>query len=195
MYNPTTPKKRGASELSEALSPNGDNLANLCPDLASLMDDYRAQIEASRVWPVVGTYDNKSKPFKPFPRLPSELRQRVWELAARRPRVIEVIWQQKPFSTNPVPAVCHASSESRKYALIVYEKLILDKIDTGTYVNFELDTVFINNYRSSGHTMEFPELHEKCKKLAVLYIPWADLAMLSLWLARVMMTSKARERS
>jgi hypothetical protein len=133
------------------------------------MDDLRAKVQAARAWPVAGRFSKDHIPsFTPFPRLPQEIRARIYELASYQPRIIEVTCHEKPMSDTPVPALLHASSESRKIALKVYVPLVLDEVETGTFVNWDLDTIFVNDRRSAFNTpMRYTVLHEKCKKLAL----------------------------
>jgi hypothetical protein len=163
---PTTPSQPYIP--TEPLSPDGDNLALLSPDLAMFMDDLRAKVKAARAWPVAGGYSKYHPTFTPFQRLPHEIRARIYELASYQPRVVEVTCQPKLMSQTPVPAVLHASSESRKIALKVYERLVLDDMETGTFVNWELDTIFLNE----RHSWDYATLHEKCKKLALRTNPF-----------------------
>lgn len=166
---PTTPTAPSRSFApTEPLSPNGDNLAFLSPDLAMLMDDLRAKVNTARAWPVAGRYSKEHPTFNPFQRLPHEIRARIYELASYQPRVIEVTCHDKPMSDTPVPALIHASSESRKIALKVYEPLVLEDVETGTFVNWDLDTIFLNDRRAAfNRHLSYPILHEKCKKLAL----------------------------
>lgn len=133
------------------------------------MDDLRAKVNAARAWPVAGRYSKYHPTFTPFQRLPHEIRARIYELASYQPRIIEVTCHEKPMSDTPVPALLHASSESRKIALKVYERLMLDDVETGTFVNWELDTIFVNDHRSAFNNrhLNYTTLHEKCKKLAL----------------------------
>ena len=165
--NISTPPPR-KTEATEALSPNGENLAFLCPELSTFMNDLRAKVDAARAWPVAGHHPGYHKKFDPFARLPSEIRQRIYELASYQPRVLEVTCHDKPLCDTPVPAVLHASSESRKYALKTYEPLVLDSVNTGTYVNWDHDTIFVNDRRAAyNRSMDYNILHQKCRKLAL----------------------------
>jgi hypothetical protein len=173
MNVPSTPTRSTAP--TEALSPNGDNLSFLSPELATFMDDLRAKVKAARAWPVAGQYPKGYIPsFTPFSRLPSEIRLRIYELASYQPRAIEITCLDKPISYTPVPAVLHASSESRKIALKTYEPLILDDYNMGTYVNWNLDTIFVNVRRAAYNSeMDYSALYEKCKKLALPSSPFS----------------------
>lgn len=174
MNPPSTPSRSNAP--TEALSPNGENLAFLSPELSTFMDDLRAKVNAARAWPVAGQYTKGyHRKFTRFSGLPSEIRGRIYELASYQPRVLEVTCHEKPICDTPVPAILHASSESRKYALKTYEPLILDSVNTGTYVNWDLDTIFVNDRRASfNRSMDYSVLHEKCKKLALPSAPFSS---------------------
>lgn len=134
------------------------------------MDDLREKVKAARAWPVAGQWPKGYIPsFTPFSRLPSETRQRIYELASYQPRIIEVTCHDKPMSDTPVPALLHASSESRKIAMKIFEPLVLDDVETGTYVNWDLDTIFVNDRRAAfNRIMDYSTLHQKCRKLALL---------------------------
>ncbi|KAG0646877.1 hypothetical protein D0Z07_6262 [Hyphodiscus hymeniophilus] len=133
------------------------------------MDDLRAKVTAARAWPVAGRFSKARFPsFTPFQRLPNEIRARIYELASYESRVIEVTCHDKPMSDTPAPALLHASSESRKIALNVYKPLVLDEVETGTFVNWDLDVIFLNDRRAAFNSqLNYTTLHEKCKKLAL----------------------------
>lgn len=170
------PTPSGSNDLAEALSPDGENLAFLSPELSTFMDDLRAKVNAARSWPVAGQYvRGYHRKFHRFSSLPSEIRGRIYELACYQPRTLEITCHEKPICDTPVPALLHASSESRKYALKIYESLVLDSVNTGTYVNWDLDTIFINDRRASyNRNMDYNILHEKCKRLAMPSAPFSS---------------------
>ncbi|KAI1120042.1 hypothetical protein F5Y10DRAFT_273458 [Nemania abortiva] len=95
--------------------------------------------------------------FHPFPNLPTELRLRVWVLAAEGPRILHVRIEDRPVWTSetelehdtvyssptPPPAVLHACRESRQTA--PYERSFLTSpgISEARYiwVNFRQDMI------------------------------------------------------
>lgn len=97
----------------------------------------------------------KRTKFHPFPRLPAELRTRIWELAQAEPRVVEIrvkrsegTWGDIKHISSPTksPALLHACRESRRCALkqSLYQKAFtLGTRPRYTWVNFELDMISI----------------------------------------------------
>lgn len=56
----------------------------------------------------------------------------------------------------------------------MFEPLILDEFETGTYVNWNLDTIFVNDRRAAfNRPMDYSILHQKCKKLALPSTPFS----------------------
>ncbi|KAK3324789.1 hypothetical protein B0T19DRAFT_402987 [Cercophora scortea] len=108
--------------------------------------------------------------FHPFPRLPTELRLRIWELTASNPRVVEVRergrLKSRAFwaSPTPVPAVLHTCRESRS--------LLLSPTNGGrtrftkaftygmqprhTWVNFAADTIHTDDFTVRNLVAERP---------------------------------------
>ncbi|KAK2780796.1 hypothetical protein FQN52_002057 [Onygenales sp. PD_12] len=87
--------------------------------------------------------------FHPFPRLPLELRARIWELIVE-PRTVEIRYRTVPgnllhvTSPTPVPAILHACSESRNQGL--YQRAFTSGIEPRyVWVNFDMDMVSIGN--------------------------------------------------
>ena len=143
------------------------------------MDDLRAKVTSSRSWPVAGSFSkDRITLFTPFQRLPQEIRARIYELASYQPRTIEVTCHAKPLSDTPAPALLHASSESRMIALKVYEPLILNEVETGTFVNWDFDTIFVNDRRALFNRQQtYTVLAEKCKKLALVHASYAPFRL------------------
>ena len=143
------------------------------------MDDLRAKVIASRAWPVAGRFSKKSiSLFTPFQRLPQEVRAYIYELASHQARVIEVTCHDKPMCDTPIPALLHATSESRKIALKFYKPLILDGVETGAFVNWDLDTIFVNDRRARfNKELNYTILHKNCKKLALAHAAHAPFRM------------------
>lgn len=91
-----------------------------------------------------------------FPRLPFELRDRIWELAIE-PRTVEICivkkyddWGApvKVISPTPVPAILQACRESRSQGLRHYHRAFSLPETTGAdyvWVNFRLDMVLIGD--------------------------------------------------
>ncbi|KAL0941272.1 uncharacterized protein CTRU02_204035 [Colletotrichum truncatum] len=85
--------------------------------------------------------------FHPFPRLPLELRQHIWELSME-PREVPA-GKLYPTSISrppriPPPSVLQACVESRLYLQSYYKKaFVSEKAPNYTWVNFDIDTVYI----------------------------------------------------
>jgi hypothetical protein len=93
--------------------------------------------------------------FHPFPRLPDELRQRIWELGAQQPREVAIrfamdgtaLWPTGTrycYSPTKVPALLHACAESRSYlqGSSIYSKAFKEGSQPRyTWVNFDVDTI------------------------------------------------------
>ncbi|PVH86853.1 hypothetical protein DL98DRAFT_567147 [Cadophora sp. DSE1049] len=89
--------------------------------------------------------------FHDFRRLPLELRAMIWHLAARQVRVVEVGMVRaeykgggriKRFTSKALtPSILHACGESRWMGFKRYEKVTLDGIFTGSYVNWDVDYI------------------------------------------------------
>ncbi|KAF5867824.1 uncharacterized protein Bfra_007021 [Botrytis fragariae] len=123
-----------------------------------------AQTPSSRSYPSTSltVYPSSSFPlcpktFTPFPRLPPELRQKIWRLCApEHGRVIELnMSEDSIFPTkHPAHAVFHVNRESRKELLSVmgYETLILKNNrhlrikawSRDAVINFTHEVVFLN---------------------------------------------------
>lgn len=92
--------------------------------------------------------------FHLFPRLPKELRSRIWKFAAFEPRLLNIrffppgsVEIQYFFSSDPAPAILRTCQESRSEALAFYTKAF----STGTtqryiWTNFNVDTIKIEDY-------------------------------------------------
>jgi hypothetical protein len=86
--------------------------------------------------------------FHPFPRLPLELRQQIWELSVAPREVVLACRSGRPFGHgrqgSPPPPLLLASAESRSYCQQFYTKGYLD-VDSDKYVwvNFDLDDVYM----------------------------------------------------
>ena len=97
-----------------------------------------------------------SPSFHPFPRLPLELRQQIWELSIA-PREIVIVGNVTTFfrhgrQASPPPPLLLASGESRSYCQLLYTKVyLLD--DSGnprepvkySWINFDLDDVYMRD--------------------------------------------------
>lgn len=93
--------------------------------------------------------------FHPFPRLPLELRQRIWEISAQQPRELPMQYavddEQTPkrirhwYSPTKAPALLYTCAESRSH---LQSNIYSRAFKTGshpryTWVNFEVDTIRI----------------------------------------------------
>jgi hypothetical protein len=93
--------------------------------------------------------------FTLFPKLPLELRRRVWNFAASMERIIEIRWNHCKdwyYCSTPPPSVLHASRESRIEALMCYELLEIENrwnymgllAMLRTYINYQRDTIYLS---------------------------------------------------
>ncbi|KAH7360582.1 hypothetical protein BKA65DRAFT_493539 [Rhexocercosporidium sp. MPI-PUGE-AT-0058] len=83
--------------------------------------------------------------FHHFPRLPPELRLRVWTLALPSPRIIELTWKSQARSLTSksiTPAILRTCHESRYSAIQYYKKVQLGNCTQVILVDFERDTIF-----------------------------------------------------
>ncbi|KAH7346428.1 hypothetical protein BKA65DRAFT_502418 [Rhexocercosporidium sp. MPI-PUGE-AT-0058] len=97
--------------------------------------------------------------FHPFPRLPLELRTKIWETANAEPRVVVVdmpkfrVWFTSP---TPVPATLHACSESRIITLrthkLCFPQRREDRPDgpATVYSNLARDTIYFRRAHNSN---------------------------------------------
>jgi hypothetical protein len=99
--------------------------------------------------------------FHPFPKLPFELRIKIWLFAANKQRTITVqedgIWtgygddfvltiRQVKHNAHSVPAILHTSCEVRSAALRHYELYISPRFkNKGFYINFASDILVIQS--------------------------------------------------
>jgi len=87
--------------------------------------------------------------FHPFPRLPSELRIKIWKYTFPEPRVVPVRYNravQQYTSTSEPPALLHVCAESRSLFLDTYTNLILaPRYKSAIFVDFTCDTIFFDH--------------------------------------------------
>jgi hypothetical protein len=98
----------------------------------------------------------KATTFTLFPKLPSELRLKIWRLAAPGPRTVPVEYRMKydtfegkrvsTFSgwrsSDPVPVILHICHEARDEALKSYQPAFGSYFQQPKiYINFDIDTV------------------------------------------------------
>ncbi|KAH8589868.1 hypothetical protein B0O99DRAFT_636017 [Bisporella sp. PMI_857] len=93
--------------------------------------------------------------FSPFPHLPFEIRSKIWSLAQPQPRVISLQHDRhyhKCASKAPLPAIFHVCRESRNETLKSYNLLFTAGIRSGTYFNFDIDTLYLSEetFKSRG---------------------------------------------
>ncbi|KAJ0426763.1 hypothetical protein BJY00DRAFT_270963 [Aspergillus carlsbadensis] len=89
--------------------------------------------------------------FALFPRLPAEIRVRIWQMAVE-PRTVEIRPNRGPYSaleyfvsSTPVPAVLHVCYEARTHASY-QQAFALGSAPRYVWVNFQMDMISI------GHT-------------------------------------------
>lgn len=105
---------------------------------------------------VIMDYDILSLPlttFTLFPRLPSELRLKIWGYILHQPRLIKVITNRKhwrdPYASagwtapfTPTPVALHVCSESRSEALKTYELTFGSPFASPrVYIDYSIDTI------------------------------------------------------
>jgi hypothetical protein len=90
-----------------------------------------------------------SRTFTVFPKLPLELQDEIWSIAACQLRTVEIECSGKVNfrfrSGTLAPAILHAYSASRRAGLKIYEKLSFSNGFAGTYINWNLDNVLLNH--------------------------------------------------
>ncbi len=105
----------------------------------------------------------KIRTFHYFRKLPTELRLKIWGMAADEPRIIHAQWRTETAEYNwephyclnagPVPSVLRANHESRREALKKYTLVkarlqirhpVVGKVyrDNAIYINFNVDTIY-----------------------------------------------------
>lgn len=107
----------------------------------SIQQLYKAKTESK-----LDQVDNRT--FTSFPRLPLELRLRIWQLLSLdhvRPR-IHVIDAEliQIVSNQPISPLLHVCSESREE----YISLTKTQFAFETYINFDIDAVYLRNRKS-----------------------------------------------
>lgn len=100
-------------------------------------------------------HPNDERTFHPFPRMPAELRAKVWEYATK-PRVVVVAYNPSTGmvdSDTPVPPVLHVNQESRYEALRKYKKLFAPKTNPDCYTLYRphFDTLYFPRHREMGY--------------------------------------------
>jgi hypothetical protein len=92
--------------------------------------------------------------FEPFPKLPPEIRIKIWN-ESLKPRVVELVfsWHTERFyPCAPPPALLHTSREAREIALKRYELVKLDRHRThpvSVYIDFSDDIVYFGPLNES----------------------------------------------
>ncbi|KAH6719818.1 hypothetical protein BKA61DRAFT_707737 [Leptodontidium sp. MPI-SDFR-AT-0119] len=83
--------------------------------------------------------------FHIFPKLPAELRFKIWILSLPGPRVVELHYNaltSRAVSSTPAPAALHTSRESHEEALKQYSLLFEDSVLNATvYIDVSIDTL------------------------------------------------------
>jgi len=105
------------------------------------------------------------KEFTLFPKLPVELRSKIWKLA-----VIPRLVTRTPLFRNAIPAIYHTSREAR--AESKYE-FCRDRYFEGPIINFQEDILFVNEWHGNLLTFlaavsEAPALFCQVKRLALV---------------------------
>src|SRR5436190_18405372 len=86
------------------------------------------------------------KSFTLFPKLPIELRLKIWRDSIQ-PRMVKVRYDKahKRCTSFAIPAILHASRESRYVGLKTYQLCFgLENGGGGLYFNYDIDAVALN---------------------------------------------------
>ncbi|KAH8679660.1 hypothetical protein BGZ60DRAFT_512502 [Tricladium varicosporioides] len=99
--------------------------------------------------------------FPVFPKLPGEIRRRIWHLCVPRHGRIVEIGRTRPegniYATTPLPVICSVSREARSEALagmgcsIVSIRTKDGLKKTNLFLNFKKDTIYINSSIFRAH--------------------------------------------
>lgn len=120
--------------------------------------------------------------FTVFTKMPFELQNMIWTIAAYEPRIVEIHSYTKYFRQNErkksevrllsrtlAPAILHTCTRSRKTGLKLYEKLCFRDRATGSYINWACDYIRFNcpSYvvRSS---LDLAPIYERCQRMIIL---------------------------
>lgn len=95
--------------------------------------------------------------FHPFPRLPLELRQRIWELGIEPRKVVVGRSRFLRCPRSPPPPLLHACAESRSYLQKYYRKaFVYGNPSRYSWVNFDNDTIYMMDYDFGGFPADIP---------------------------------------
>jgi hypothetical protein len=116
----------------------------------------------------------------PIQKFPVEIQIKIWKYAASdlRPRVVELSYQRRKHNfTSPTlaPPLLHICSASRVAALQRYQPLKFGTYFTGTYMDWENDTIFFNDgfnhpegeFYGKLETVDASALYFNCKRVAM----------------------------
>jgi hypothetical protein len=93
--------------------------------------------------------------FSLFGELPTEIRLKIWKIAAREPRLVNIQCQKEAYmagtikrfiaksftTTNPVPPLLHACHESRAETISEYQlSFATSHTPASIYINFDRDS-------------------------------------------------------
>jgi hypothetical protein len=74
------------------------------------------------------------------------------------------------------PKILYTCTESRKEARLTYHELVFDGVNTGCYINFDIDWVFFDTsiplIKVFGPDPEYPVFQQNCRKLALQNKPF-----------------------
>jgi hypothetical protein len=90
---------------------------------------------------------NLRRSFTLFSALPLDIQKKIWRHTLPSTRVVEIYWCQKSEtyrSCCPLPVTLHVCRVSRGEALMVYQKLGLDDLQS-VYFNFHSDTILLGS--------------------------------------------------
>lgn len=92
--------------------------------------------------------------FTMFPLLPTELRIKIWQLAANQPRIVHITYDhptESLVSLSPAPALLATCGESRDESLSCFQKLSLPNSACNSiiYLNLEVDICYIRRATTS----------------------------------------------
>lgn len=100
----------------------------------------------------------EQEPFHFFPKLPTEIRTRIWQMTIEEGRIVEIYSVTNKGLRAPIPPILHACAESRVIGLKNYELAfsggINERCPARIFFNFHYDTLYFHthwNYNVEGY--------------------------------------------
>ncbi|KIN07134.1 hypothetical protein OIDMADRAFT_16005 [Oidiodendron maius Zn] len=143
--------------------------------------------------------------FTLFRELPTEIRVKIWKIAAREPRLVNIQCQRESYmrgamkrflaksftTTNPVPPLLHACHESRAETIFEYQlSFATSHTPASIYINFDRDTPRL----ASGVLVYLgPEELSKIRFLSIKVIDYPYFAHFNMGILRNMESLESLE--